>query len=121
LETSPFLKAGPNGDAAAVYDRAWATALVEETESHLERDYTSRGRGDLFRRLQPLLAWNAAPEGAAAEIADACGLTAGAVRVALKRLRQAWRARLEICVAQTVGDESEVQDEVRYLLKALAA
>ena len=114
-----LISAGPE-DASATYDRAWAATLVEETETDLERDYSSRGRGELYRHLRPLLAWNSAPDGTADAIAKACGLSSGAVRVALKRLRESWRRTLEHHVARTVSSETELADEVRYIITAWA-
>lgn len=99
------------------YDRAWAEAIVSATDAALASDYAARGRGDLYARLRPLLEWNSAPEGAADSIAVECGLTPGAVRVALKRLRDSWRRSIETTVAATVASASETADEVRWVLK----
>jgi len=116
LESS--LPAASSPDAA--YDRGWACTLVAEAEGRLERDYTARGRGELYHRLRPLLAWNSAPDGAADSIAGACGLTPGAVRVALKRLRESWRRGIEEAVAATLTDNCELEEEVRWLLRVYA-
>jgi hypothetical protein len=43
----------------------------------------------------------------------------GAVRVAVLRLRRRLGAALREEVAQTVADEGDTDDEVRYLLQAL--
>ena len=101
----------------SAYDRAWAAGLLAEADADLALDYSSRGRGELYKHLRPLLAWNSAPAGAADAVANACGLTSGAVRVALKRLREAWRRRLEHAVAATVSSPDEVTAEVRWLLE----
>lgn len=101
------------------YDRAWAAAIVSETDTALASDYAARGRGDLYARLRPLLEWNSAPDGAADGIAAECGLTPGAVRVALKRLRDAWRRGIEKAVAATVASESDTAEEVRWILKQI--
>jgi len=119
LENSPALASNEAPDAA--YDRAWAAAIVGETEAALARDYEARGRGELYRRLQPMLAWNSTPDGTAAAVADECGLTPGAVRVALKRLRDAWRRGIEQAVASTVSGGDDAAEEVRWLFKMWAA
>ncbi len=119
LENSPALTGHDAPDVA--YARAWAAGIVAETEAALERDYDRRGRGELYRHLRPLLAWHSAPDGAADHIAGACGLTPGAVRVALKRLREAWRRGIEQAVSATVTHSGDVAGEVRWLLKVWSA
>ena len=118
LERSPAFAASHAPEE--IFDRAWAAAIVTETDALLARDYEARGRGELYRQLRPLLEWSRAPDGAAETIAAACGLTPGAVRVALKRLRDAWRHGLEHATAATVPDREDIADEVRWVLRLWA-
>lgn len=46
-------------------------------------------------------------------------MTEGAVKVAVHRLRERHREALRDEIAQTVGDPSEVDDELESLLRAL--
>ena len=59
---------------------------------------------------------NAAPY---AEIAERLGMTEGAVKVAVHRLRAAYRLSLRAEVRDTVGDGVDVDDEIRDLLVAV--
>ena len=56
-----------------------------------------------------------------AGVAKQLNVTEGAVKVAVHRLRQRYKALLLAHVAETVADESEVEDEVRALFAALSA
>ena len=53
------------------------------------------------------------------EVAEVMQLSEGAVKVAVHRLRKRYRALLREHVAETVSDESEIDDEIRHLIAAL--
>jgi len=53
------------------------------------------------------------------EIASRLGMSAGAVKVAVHRLRQRYRKLLRAAVAETVSNEADLDDEMRYLVKVL--
>ena len=46
-------------------------------------------------------------------------MTEGAVKVAVHRLRKRYREMLRAEIAQTVDDPAEIDQEIRYLLRAL--
>jgi len=46
-------------------------------------------------------------------------MSEGAVKVAVHRLRQRYRELLREEIAQTVANEEEIDDEIRYLFAAL--
>jgi hypothetical protein len=52
--------------------------------------------------------------------ADALGLSEGAVKVALHRLRRRYRDALRAAIAETVEGPDLVDDEIRHLLEALS-
>jgi RNA polymerase sigma-70 factor (ECF subfamily) len=53
-------------------------------------------------------------------MAAGLGLTEGAVKVAVHRLRQRFRELLREEVAQTVDGAEQVDDEMRYLIEVFA-
>ena len=55
-----------------------------------------------------------------ADAAEALGLSEAAIRVAVHRARTRYGKLLRKEVAATVGEESEVDDELRYLLAVLS-
>ena len=55
-----------------------------------------------------------------ASLARRLNLNEGAVKVAVHRLRQRYRALLRETIADTVSTPDEVEDELRYLFRTLA-
>jgi RNA polymerase sigma factor (sigma-70 family) len=101
-----------------VYERHWALALLKQTLDHLCRDYESAGKGELFEHLQGSLTGDKTllPY---VELAPRLGMTEGAIKVAVHRLRQRYRELLREEIAQTVASPAEIDDEIRYLFTAL--
>ena len=101
-----------------LYDRQWCLTLLDCVLSTLRREYAEAGHERLFDRLRGFLTFD---EGAGtyADAARDLGMTPAAVKVAAYRLRRRYRDTLCRCVADTVASESEVDDEIRYLLKML--
>jgi len=96
------------------YERRWAILLLEGVLSRLRGEYAAAGKAALFEHLAPCLEGR---QGAAyAEIARALGLSEGAVKVAVHRLRRRCRDLLRAEVAQTVGDPADLDEELRHLM-----
>jgi len=55
-----------------------------------------------------------------ADAARELGLSEGAVKVAVHRLRRRFRELVKAEIAQTVGDPAQVAEELRYLVEVLA-
>jgi RNA polymerase sigma-70 factor (ECF subfamily) len=100
-----------------LYERRWAVALLDRALADLRAAY-SGDRADVFEALRPHLT-GGAPEGLAATGA-AIGLSEGATKVALHRLRRRYREVLRAAIGETVADPADVDDEIRHLLGALA-
>jgi DNA-directed RNA polymerase specialized sigma24 family protein len=103
----------------AAFERRWAFAVLERTMGALRRECTTREKGGLFEELQGFL-----PGGqgsvSRAELAAKRGVSAGAIDVAIHRLRQRFGALLREQVAQTVSSEAEVDEEIRHLISVLS-
>ena len=56
-----------------------------------------------------------------AEAATRLGMSEGAVKVAIHRLRKRYRELVRAEVAQTVPESADVDAELRYLVEVLAA
>jgi len=106
--------------AERIYDRRWAMTLLERTLDRLRDECEGRGKRELFERAKPLLAGEDS-ERSFAELARELGMTAGAFKVAMHRLRVRYAELLREEVAQTVATPAEIDEEIRYLLSALAA
>jgi RNA polymerase sigma-70 factor (ECF subfamily) len=101
------------------YERRWALALLEGVLLGLENEYREEGKADLFRVLKSSLTVNRSAL-VYPDLAVNLGLTEGAVRVAVHRLRQRYRQRLRLEVARTVASPDEVEEELHYLFQVLA-
>ena len=104
------------------FDRHWAKALVERTLIELERDYVARRKGAVFSELRPYLGWTAQECQPQDEVALRLGITVGALRMALSRVRQRFGELFRKQVEATVpfASASEVDQEITYLIELFA-
>ncbi len=98
------------------FEREWAVTLLDRALAELKAEYVESGRGALFEALKGCLAGEAERY---AELSDRLGLTVGAVKVAIHRLRQRYRDRLRAVIAETVATSEDVDEEIRDLFTAL--
>lgn len=103
-----------------VFDRRWARTLMERALDGLVAEFSRTGRAELFHRLKVYLVSNRATD-SYAELAEELGLTTGALKVTIHRLRQRYRELVRAEIAQTVADPTSVDDEMRQLAKFLLA
>lgn len=99
------------------FDREWFLAVLEHALADLEREYESRGRLATFHHLREHLAWNQR-DGRLGHVAAALGMSPGAVRVAIVRMRQRYRELVEARIADTVPSPGAAAEELEHL-KAL--
>jgi RNA polymerase sigma factor (sigma-70 family) len=101
-----------------LFDRRWALAVLEQAQERLRSEYDASGKGALFEALRPTLG-GARSGPAYSEIAVKLGLSEGAVKVAVHRLRDRYRGVLRSVVADTVATPVDVDAELRHLIAAL--
>jgi RNA polymerase sigma-70 factor (ECF subfamily) len=104
--------------AENLYDRRWALSVVDTALTGLGTEYANSGRGAVFEPLKDYILAEASAELYAA-IGDKLGMTHGAVKVALHRLRSRFRELVRAEVAQTVPTPAEIDEELRCLIAAL--
>jgi RNA polymerase sigma-70 factor (ECF subfamily) len=100
-----------------LYDQAWAMALLTRVLKRQQREQEQAGRGARFERLQEYLTGEG--DGSYAQLALELSTTEGAIKVAVHRLRRRYRDLLREEVASTVGDDGDIDDELRALLDSL--
>jgi RNA polymerase sigma-70 factor (ECF subfamily) len=108
---------GSDDDPERLYARQWALTLLDRTRVRVRSSYVDAGKANEYAVLGPHAMGN--PD-AAPNLARDLGLSEGAARVALYRLRRRFGAELRAEVAATVGDASQVESELRFLLDVLA-
>jgi RNA polymerase sigma-70 factor (ECF subfamily) len=107
-----------NETAETIYERRWALTLLEGVLDRLRQEYATADKSEFFNELKPALTGD---QGLApyVEIAQRLGMTEGALKVAIHRLRQRYGELLREEVANTVASNEDVEAELRYLITAL--
>jgi RNA polymerase sigma-70 factor (ECF subfamily) len=100
------------------FDRQWALALLARVLEQLRAEHAAEGREAHFRCLCGFLTGDddIRPQ---SEIAAELGLSEGAVKQAVFRLRQRYQKKLRAEVAHTVATFGDVDQELRHLAAAL--
>jgi RNA polymerase sigma factor (sigma-70 family) len=102
-----------------LFDRRWALILLERVLARLRDGHVSAGKGELFDRLKGFLTGDGAGV-PYADVAGTLGMSEGAVKVAVHRLRRQFRDTLIQEISETVSDPADVDSEIEYLLKAVS-
>jgi RNA polymerase sigma factor (sigma-70 family) len=103
-----------------LYDRQWATTLLDRVMASLRDEYVASGRAKLFEYLQSCLGREESglPY---AEIGARLKLTEPAVKMAVYRLRARYREILRAEIAHTVSSAEEVEAEIRHLFASFGS
>ncbi len=101
-----------------IYERRWALSVMERGLARLEEEYATWGRREVFQKLRPLMAGGR--DAGFAEAAAGLGLTEGAAKMTVQRMRRRYREILRDEIRPTVAGETEVDEELRYLLGLLS-
>lgn len=106
-----------NRTAEAIFDREWAMIILDGVRSRLSAEHTG-DRCRQYERLQEYLTGEPSST-SYREAGEELGMTAGAVKVAVHRLRRRFRELLREMIAQTVATQAEIDDEIGALFEAL--
>jgi RNA polymerase sigma-70 factor (ECF subfamily) len=109
-----------NMTAEDLFERRWAVSVLAEALVSLGNEYAQRGRAELFNEIRPHLQWQGDGDRAYAQSAEHLGMTEGAVKVAVHRLRRRYREVLRREVAETLGPGEDVDAEIRHLFTLFA-
>jgi RNA polymerase sigma factor (sigma-70 family) len=101
-----------------LFDRQWALALLDRVLEQLRSEHIADGREAHFACLRGFLVGDADPRPQSA-IAAELGISEGAVKQAVFRLRQQYQKLLRNEVAHTVATSGDVDQELRHLIAAL--
>lgn len=119
-ETSPGLEPiDPHSlPPDAWFDRQWALTVVNRALNALAAEHAEAGKTEHFTALKPWLTGDR-PDLSQAETAATLGVTEGALKVALHRLRHRFRAEVKMQIAATLDHPGDAEDELHSLLRAL--
>jgi len=119
VETNMGFQPADEHTPEKAFEKRWALTLLAQSLARLRKEYSDRGKQDLFEQLKTTLT-----EGrggvAYAELSARLGMSEASVKMAVHRLRERYRAVLRAEIAETVAQETEVEDELREVFRALS-
>jgi DNA-directed RNA polymerase specialized sigma24 family protein len=103
----------------AFFDRQWALNLLDRVLAALAQEHEQAGKTREFEVFKPYLTGDTtatSPSDAAASL----GVSTGAAKVAIHRLRKRFRQLVRAEITATVADVDDIRSEMDYLIQALA-
>jgi hypothetical protein len=104
----------------AIFERQWALGVMDRAMTALREELAASGKEAMYERLKELMLGEK-DEGGYAAIAQTLGMTDGAVKVTVHRLRRKFRDLVRTQIAGTVSDDAEIEEELRYLIGILTS
>ena len=104
----------------AFFDREWALAVIDRALVVIENEFAA-AKGEQFHTLKPWL-MGEAPSMSQADAARRLGLSEGAMKVVIHRLRKRFRDAVRAEISQTLREPAPalVDEELRHLIEALS-
>lgn len=100
------------------FDRRWAITLLDRVTARLQAENIRNDKQSQFDQLKAYLTGED-PQASYAQTARELGMSEGAVKVTVHRLRKRFRDLVRDEIAQTVSSAEEIEDELRHLWKAV--
>lgn len=118
-ETRYGLEPAHDQSPEKLFERRWALTLLDQVLNRLREEFVAAGKVEQFDELKITLTADrrSVPY---TDLGARLGLSEGAVKVAVHRLRQRYREVLRAEIAHTVARPSDVEEEIRHLFAALA-
>ena len=101
-----------------IFERRWALTLLDRVLGLLQEELAGAGKRHLFDHLKAFVGGDKGSRSYVQVGAD-LGMSEGAVKVAVHRLRQRYRELLRAEIAQTLADPADVDEELRHLFAAV--
>ena len=102
-----------------VFEKRWATTLLEQAFAKLRQESVAAAKGARFDRLKVFLEDGTEP-GDYAAVGKELGMAANTVAAAVHRLRERYRELVRAEIANTVASPDDIKEEMRHLFAALA-
>lgn len=107
---------GGASDPATLYDEVWADCVLRAALDRLAAEQARAAGTNHFDRLRPYLMCPPVP-GDYTRLAESLGVPSGQIAVRIHRLTQRLGDLIRAEVAATVSDRSEIEAELRYLVR----
>jgi RNA polymerase sigma factor (sigma-70 family) len=118
-ETRYRLEPADDETPERLFERQWALALLERVLGRLREECDAAGKRAQLDTLKPVLTGEPTGE-TYAQLGERLGMSEGAIKVTVHRLRRRLRALLEEEIARTVADPRDVDDEIQHLFEVLS-
>jgi DNA-directed RNA polymerase specialized sigma24 family protein len=105
-------------DAAKLFDRKWATTLLDSALTRLGKAFSTPQQQATFRELSPFLIGEQGDE-TYTELAVRLSTTTAAIKMSISRMRASYREILREEILQTVSTAEEAEEEYLALKAAL--
>jgi len=102
-----------------LFDRRWALTVLDRVAATLREEFCRRGKEAVFDGLEDHLIGDA-DRLSYREVGARLGLSEVAARVAVYRLRWRFGELLRRQIGETVANPQDIEDEIRYLMRAIA-
>ena len=103
-----------------LFERSWALTVLKRTMARLETESAGKDNQTVFDHLKGHLT-TAKESVPYRDVAAELGMTEGAVKAAVHRLRRRYRKLLRDEIAQTVASKEQINEEIRDLFAALGS
>jgi RNA polymerase sigma-70 factor (ECF subfamily) len=103
-----------------LFERRWALSLLQRAMEELRAEFRAAGKASQFDSLVPFLNHESGTE-RYEDLASRMGVSAGALRTLVHRMRRRYRDLVRAQVADTVGSMEEVDEEIRFLMSVLSS
>jgi DNA-directed RNA polymerase specialized sigma24 family protein len=101
------------------FDRHWALTVVARSLEALKQECLRDGKGEFFEHVKPWITGESS-HGEQIQLAEACGMTPAALKMALQRLKKKLRDEIWRQVTETLDDASLADEEMKSLFAALS-
>jgi RNA polymerase sigma-70 factor (ECF subfamily) len=119
FERSARQQPADNSTPETIFERQWALEVLQQAMTRVEKECRREGSAKRFELLKPYLTREGdAP--AYRDVSHELGITEGAVKVAVHRLRERFHHCLRDQVSLTVAHAADISDEIRHLITALS-
>ena len=94
--------------------------VLERAMAKLRAEFAANGRTRHFESLMPFLNRDSIST-RYEELAEHMGVSAGALRILVYRMRRRYRDLVRAEIAETVASPEEIDDEIRFLMAVLSS
>lgn len=102
----------------AAFDRQWALTVLSRALDFLRAECTADGRAEFFDQVKPWLMGDAT-HGDQSALAEAGGMSAASMKMAVHRLKRRFRECVKAELAGTLEDPAMIEEEMKSIFAAL--